>query len=159
MIGPMNPTIYSFLIFLHVAAATFWVGGMATMHFAVRPAAVALLQPPQRLPFMAAALQRFFAGVSTAVLLLWASGLAVLMALGGMAGTHWRVHAMLTLGLVMSLIYGHIRFASFKRLRLAVQAGDWPVAAARLNQIRVMVALNLGLGVLTLAVALVGRAF
>ena len=51
----MNPTIYSFLIFLHVCAAAFWVGGMATMHFAVRPAAVALLQPPQRLPFMAAA--------------------------------------------------------------------------------------------------------
>lgn len=155
----MNPTIYSLLVFLHVSAAAFWVGGMATMHFAVRPAAVALLQPPQRLPFMAAALGRFFAGVSAAVLLLWASGLGILVAQGGMAGTHWRVHAMLTLGLVMSLIYGHIRFAGFKRLRLAVQASDWPAAAARLNQIRQLVALNLALGVLTLAVALVGRAF
>ncbi|MDA7419183.1 CopD family protein [Xenophilus arseniciresistens] len=154
----MNPTTYNLLIFVHVCAAAFWVGGMATMHFAVRPAAVALLQPPQRLPFMAGALERFFAGVSVAVLLLWASGLALLMGQGGMAGTHWRVHAMLTLALVMSAIYGHIRMASFKRLRLAVQAADWPAAAARLNQIRRLVALNLGLGVLTLAVALVGRA-
>lgn len=159
MIGTMNPTTYSFLIFLHVSAAAFWVGGMATMHFAVRPAAVALLQPPQRLPFMAGALQRFFTGVSVAVLLLWISGLGLLMAQGGMGGTHWRVHAMLTLGLVMTLVYGHVRFAGFKRLRLAVQAADWPGAAARLNQIRQLVALNLGLGVLTLAVALVGRAF
>lgn len=155
----MTPTTYTLLIFVHVSAAAFWVGGMATMHFAVRPAAVALLQPPQRLPFMAGALQRFFTGVTLAVVLLWISGLAMLMAQGGMAGTHWRVHAMLTLAGVMSAIYGHIRMASFRRLRLAVQAADWPAAAARLNQIRRLVALNLSLGVLTLAVALVGRAF
>ena len=154
----MNPTIHSTLVFLHVAAAAFWVGGMATMHLAVRPAAVAQLQPPQRLPFMAAALQRFFAGVSLAVMLLWISGLAMLMAQGGFAGTHWRVHAMLALGLVMSAVYGHIRFAGSRRLQRAVQAADWPAAASRLDQIRRLVALNLVLGVLTLAVALVGRA-
>lgn len=159
MIAPMNAPLYAILLFVHVCAAAFWVGGMATMHFAVRPAAVATLEPPQRLPFMAAALRRFFVGVSTAVVLLWVSGLVLLMMQGGFAGAHWRVHAMLTLALVMTLIYGHIRFAGFKRLQQAVQASDWPKAAPRLNQIRQLVALNLGLGVLVFAVALIGRGF
>ncbi len=38
------------LLFLHLASAVFWVGGMAVMHFAVRPAAVSTLEPPKRLP-------------------------------------------------------------------------------------------------------------
>ncbi len=41
------------LLFLHLASAAFWVGGMAVMHFAVRPAAVAVLEPPLRLPMLA----------------------------------------------------------------------------------------------------------
>ena len=39
----------------HLPAAARWVAGMAAMHFAVRPAAVPALEPPQRLPFLAAA--------------------------------------------------------------------------------------------------------
>ena len=155
----MNTPLLALLLFVHVCAAAFWVGGMATMHFAVRPAAVATLQPPQRLPFMAAALGRFFTGVSIAIVLLWISGLALLMAYGGFAGAHWRVHAMFGLALLMTLIYGHIRFAGYKRLHRAVQASAWADAGPQLNRIRGLVALNLGLGVLVFAVALIGQAF
>lgn len=153
----MNPTMYTTLLFLHVASAAFWVGGMATMHFAVRPAAVATLEPPQRLPFMAATLARFLRGVDMALAVLWVSGLAMLMATGGFKGTHWRVHAMLTLALVMTMVYGFIRGRAFPAMRRAVAAKEWPAAAAPLNTIRQLVALNLALGTLVFAVALIGR--
>ena len=66
------------LLCLHLLAATLWIGGMAVMHFAVRPAAVQTLEPPLRLPFMAAALGRFFAAVSIAIVVLLGSGLLII---------------------------------------------------------------------------------
>lgn len=147
------------LLFLHLLAAAFWVGGMATMHFAVRPAAMATLEPPLRLPLMAAALSRFFVGVSIAIGVLLASGLLMVWLAGGFARVHWSVHAMFTVGLVMMALFFHVRFAPYPRLTRAVAAREWPVAAANLNTIRKLVALNLALGVLVFALAVVGRAF
>lgn len=155
----MNALSYAFLMFLHVASAAFWVGGMAAMHFAVRPAAVATLAPPMRLPFLAAALGRFFRGVDSALTVLWASGLAMLVALGGFAGSHWRVHAMLTLALGMTGVYVWLRARGLPALRREAAAARWPEAAARLATLRRLVALNLALGTAVFAVALVGRAF
>ncbi len=149
----------SLLLFLHLIAVTFWVGGMAVMHFAVRPAAVATLEPPQRLAFMAAALSRFFVGVSIAVAATLVSGLWLLMAGGGFARVHWSVHGMFTGGLVMMALFLHIRFAPYARLQRAVAAREWPVAAAQLGSIRKLVAVNLTLGVVVVALAVVGRAF
>ncbi|MDM0014335.1 CopD family protein [Variovorax sp. J22P168] len=147
----------SLLLLLHLLAAAFWVGGMATMHFAVRPAAVASLEPPLRLPFMAAALSRFFVGVSVAIGVLLASGLLLVWMSGGFARVHLSVHAMFTLGLVMMALFLHIRFAPYPRLVRAVAAREWPVAATNLNTIRKLVAVNLVLGVLVFAVATLGR--
>ena len=146
----------SLLLCLHLLAAAFWVGGMATMHFAVRPAAVATLQPPLRLPLMAAALTRFFAGVTIAIVVLWASGLAMVMLAGGRM--HWSVHAMLTLALVMTAVYLRIRLAPWPKLKAALAASEWPVAAKQLDRIRHMVAMNLAMGVAVFAVAIIGRA-
>ena len=149
----------SLLLFLHLIAVTFWVGGMAVMHAAVRPAAAATLEPPQRLPFMAAALSRFFVGVSIAVATTLVSGLGLVMSAGGFARVHWSVHGMFTLGLVMMALFLHIRFAPYARLRRAVAAREWPVAAAQLGSIRTLVGINLALGVVVFALAIVGRAF
>lgn len=146
------------LLFLHLLAAAFWVGGMAVMHFAVRPSAVATLEPPLRLPFMAATLARFFVGVSSAIGVLLASGLLLVWASGGFARVHWSVHAMFTLGLVMMALFLHLRFAPYPRLRRAVAAREWPVAAANLNLIRKLVGVNLMLGVAVFALAVLGRA-
>ncbi|MCX8004830.1 MAG: CopD family protein, partial [Burkholderiaceae bacterium] len=66
-------------------------------------------------------------------------------------------HAMFALGLLMSAIFGYIRAVPFPRLRAAVAAQQWPQAAARLETIRRLVAVNLLLGVLTVAVATLGR--
>jgi uncharacterized membrane protein len=150
--------LHATLLCLHLLAAAFWVGGMAVMHFAVRPAAVQTLEPPLRLPFMAAALGRFFAGVSAAVVVLLASGLAMLLLGGGFAAAHWSVHAMFAVGLLMVAVYGHIRFAIFPRLQQAVAARTWPQAAAQLNAIRIRVVFNLMLGTAVFVLAVVARA-
>jgi uncharacterized membrane protein len=54
---------------------------------------------------------------------------------------------MAALGLVMMAVFGHIRFALFKRLNAGVNAQDWAAAGKALGQIRPLVALNLALGV------------
>ena len=150
--------LYALFLCLHLLAAALWVGGMATLHFAVRPAAVAALEPPLRLPFMAEALGRFFGWVSAAVVLLLATGFAMIWLAGGFAQVHWSVHVMLALGLVMMALYGHVRFGAYPHLARHAAAREWPAAAARLATIRRLVAVNLALGVAVFGVAVVGRA-
>ena len=149
---------YAFLLFIHLLAAAFWVGGMATLHFAVRPAAVATLEPPLRLRTMAAALRRFFVGVDAAVTLLFVTGVAMILLAGGFRTVHWRIEAMMGIAIVMAGIYVYIRASVFRAMRRAVEESAWPVAAARLNTVRLLVTVNLALGVAVFAVAIVGRA-
>lgn len=148
---------YALLLLAHVLAVAFWVGGMALMHFVVRPAAVATLPPPLRLPMLAATLGRFFTGVLVALVVALFSGLAMIEIAGGMAVVHRSVHTMLALGLVMMAIYGHVRIGPYRRLQAAVAAQKWPAAGAQLSQIRLLVLVNLLLGVAVFAVAIVGR--
>jgi len=157
LISPMT-LLTAFLLCLHLLAAALWVGGMATMHFAVRPAATITLEPPLRLPFMTAALGRFFGWVSVAVLLLLLTGFAMVGMAVGFRNVHWSVHAMVALGLVMMLLFGHLRFAAYPKLRRQVAVFEWPAAAVQLNSIRRLVMVNLVLGVLVFVVAIVGRA-
>lgn len=144
-----------FWIFLHLFAVVVWIGGMSFAHLCLRPAALAL-PPPQRLPLMAAALGRFFTQVTVALVLLWASGLAMMVQTGfGASPPAW--HAMMGVALVMTAIFVVIRALRYPRLLAGVAAGDWPVAAAALNGIRVLVVVNLLLGLLTIAIATLGR--
>lgn len=154
----MGPMPHLVLLLVHLLAAAFWVGGMATLHFAVRPAAVATLEPPLRLPTLTAALRRFFVGVDAAVTLLFVTGVVMILRMGGFRGVHWRVEAMMGIAILMAAIYVYIRAWVFKGLRRAVQESAWPAAAARLGTIGKLVRLNLGLGVLVFAVAILGRA-
>jgi len=149
---------YVIALFIHLLCAAFWVGGMATMHFAVRPSAVATLEPPLRLRMLAATLRRFFVGVDASVTLLFASGVGMIMAAGGFRGLHWRIEAMMSIAIVMAAIYVYIRASVFRAMRRAVEESAWPVAAARLDTVRKLVTLNLVLGVVVFAVATIGRA-
>ncbi|MDB5889066.1 MAG: hypothetical protein JWM03_1938 [Rhodocyclales bacterium] len=150
-------TTHAILLFLHFAAVIVWVGGMTIMHFAVRPAAVETLEPPQRLPFMAATLSRFFVVVIAAIVVLLATGAWMIHIMASVGRLPHSVHAMIGLGVLMMMIFGHVRFGVFPRLRRAVAAQSWPEAAARLVTVRHLVALNLALGFLTVAVATIGR--
>ena len=148
---------YLLPLFVHLLCAAFWVGGMALMHFAVRPAAVATLEPPLRLRMMAATLRRFFVGVDASVTLLFVTGVAMILATGGFRGVHWRVEAMMGIAIVMAAIYVYIRASVFRAMRRAVDDGAWPVAAGRLDLVRKLVSLSLVLGVAVFAVAVLGR--
>lgn len=148
---------YTVLLLIHLLAATYWVGGMAVMHTVVRPTAIAQLAPPQRLPFLSAALGRFFTYAGVAIVVVLGTGFGMVHIAGGMAIVARSVHTMLALGLAMAAIYGHVRFAAYPRLRRAVAAQEWPSAAACLAQVRTLVFVNLILGIGVFAVALLGR--
>jgi len=143
--------------FLHLIGVVIWVGGMFFAYMTLRPAAAALLEPPQRLPLWQATLSRFFTWVWVAVALIVVSSAWMLVALGGMKSVGVYVHVMLAIGVVMMAIFAHVFFAPFRRLTRAVEAKDWPAGGAALGQIRKLVGLNLILGLVTVAVAILGR--
>lgn len=148
----------AFLLLLHLSGVIIWVGGMFFAHFCLRPVAAAQLPPPQRLPFLAAVLGRFFKVVAVAVVVILISGFARMVATGfAQAPLHW--HMMSGLGLLMAVIFAVIYLLHYPRFKAAVAATDWPVAGAAMNRIRLLVATNLGLGVVTLLVATLGGAF
>ena len=150
--------IYTTLLFAHVLGVVVWVGGMFVLHFAVRPSAARLQEPSVRLTFLSSVLGRFMSWAALSIAVLLATGLAMIFIGGGFKNAHLSVHLMLAVGLVMMLLYLHIRFAPFKRMRAAVMASDWAAAAAGLDSVRKMVAINLVLGFLTIAIATIGRA-
>ena len=79
--------------------------------------------------------------------------------LGGFKAIGNYVHVMLLLGIVMVLIFMHVYFAAYKRLKLAVAAQDWPTGGGKLAQIRMLIGINTILGLLTIAVGSGGRYF
>lgn len=139
--------------FLHVAAAILWMGGMAFMVLALRPA-LGPVEPPLRLRVLREVLRRFFIVVATSIAVLLATG-AWLMA--GVSGAPPGWHAMAALGGVMMLIFAHIFFAPWKRLRAAVASEQWPAAGAAAGQIALLAKVNLGLGWLAIAAVMLWR--
>jgi uncharacterized membrane protein len=100
---------------------------------------------------------RFFPWVWASVTLILLTGLHMLMKLGGGAAPHYAL-AMLALGLAMMLIFAHVFFAPYGRLKRAVAQQDWKAGGAALSQIRQLIGINLSLGLLTIAVVFLGRA-
>lgn len=141
---------------LHLTGIVVWVGGMFFAHLALRPAAQRL-PPAQRLPLLAETLSRFFGWVGVAVLAILGSGLWLSDALGGFRATPPSVHAMTALGVVMTLVYAHVVTGPYRRLKAAVIASNWEAGGAAMASIRRLVALNLVLGLVTIAVAVLGR--
>lgn len=136
--------------FLHILAAIAWLGGVSFMLFALRPAAGQLLAPPQRLPLIAAVLKRFFLLVWPAIAILLLSGLAMLLGVG-MKNAPKGWHMMFGIGILMFLLFGHLYFGPFRRLKLAVAAADWPEGGRRVGQIATLATVNLALGALAIA--------
>lgn len=150
-------TLIVLLLALHAVAGAVWVGGMFFAYLALRPAAAAL-PPPQRLALLAAAFDKFFPWVWLALLVLLGSGYWMLFRYyGGMAQASLHIHVMHALGLLMTLLFLYLYFAPFRRLRLAVAAADWALAGRQAAQIRILVAVNLTLGLALIAIASSGR--
>jgi uncharacterized membrane protein len=143
----------SIALVVHEWSVIVWVGGMFFALIVLRPAS-GPLDPPARLALWRRVFAGFFPWVFAAILLLLVSGFTLF--LGGYAvGPH--VHAMMGIGILMMLIFLHLYFAPWKRFRVALDAGDNAAAAAQLNQIRILVTINLILGLLTAAIGASGR--
>lgn len=145
-------------ITLHILAAVIWVGGMFFAYMVLRPAAGGL-EPPQRLALWSHTFRRFFAWVWAAVFVLLITGYwMIFVGFGGFASVGAYVHTMQVIGIIMILIFLHVFFAPYRRLNRAIAAGDFAAAGRHLAQIRMLVAINLGLGLVTIVVA-AGGAF
>jgi uncharacterized membrane protein len=141
----------------HIVAAVIWVGGMFFALMVLRPS-TGPLDPPTRLALWQRVFARFFPWVWGAVAVLLVSGFAmVIWGFGGFAKIGTYVHLMMGLGIIMMLIYAHLYFAPWRRFRRAVAAGEWPVAAKYIDQIRLLVTINLVLGLITVVVGAAGR--
>jgi uncharacterized membrane protein len=143
-------------LFLHVLSVVVWVGGMFFAYMALRPVAAVVLEPPQRLTLWAGVFDKFFPWVWAAVVLILLTGLHMLMVLGGLAAPHYTL-TMFGLGVVMMLIFGHVFFAPYKKLKRAVTGQDWKAGGAALGLIRKLIGINLTIGLVTIAVAFLGR--
>ena len=125
----------------------------------LRPAAVEVLEPPQRLRLWNTVFRRFFVWVWVAVAALLASGLYMIMLYGGFAHIQMFINIMFVLGLTMIAIYGHVYFAQYRKLSRLVDNQNWKEAGEMLGKIRRLVAVNLTLGMLTVCVAVLGTAW
>ena len=150
--------LHAITISLHVLAVVIWVGGMFFAHQCLRPVAADKLEPPARLTLWAGVFGRFFPWVWVSILTVLASGLWIIFAVyGGFKGLPVFIHVMFGLGIVMMMIFMHVFFAPYKRLKAAVAAGDWPTGGKNLSTIRTMVGINTVIGLITIAIATGGR--
>ena len=141
---------------IHFLAALIWVGGMFFAYVVLRPAAVDVLEPPLRLKLWDNVFRRFFIWVWGAVAVLLASGFYMIFVFGGFANLPVYVHAMLALGLAMVAIYVYVFFACYRQLSVFVSKQSWKEAGGMLGRIRKLIAVNLGLGLFTVCVAVLG---
>lgn len=142
---------------LHVLAAVIWVGGMFLAYTAVRPAAAGL-GPPIRLGLWLGIFHRFFPWVWAAVIALPASGYWLIFNLhGGFATLPVHLHVMHGVGWLMFLLYGHLYFGPWQKLKRFIGEEDWEVAGQQLNRIRRIVLINLLLGIALVIIGAGGR--
>ena len=144
-------------LIVHILAAVIWVGGMFFAHQILRPAA-AMLEPGPRLELWSNVLGRFFAWVIAAIILLLASGYALVFGIyGGFRAIGLYIQIMQGLGILMILLFFHLYFAPWRRFRVAVGRKDWAEGGRQLAQIRTIVTINLVLGLLVVAIGGSGR--
>jgi uncharacterized membrane protein len=157
--------LYASLKAVHLLAIIVWIGGMFFMIHCLRPAA-ALLEPPLRLALLHATMRRFFTAVIGAIVAILASGVAMI-ALAWSASRRANLlfnmpldwYVMITLFVVMTAVFVHIRWVLFRRLDAAVAAQRWAEGAAAAGAIRWEVMVNLVLGIfIVVAVRLGGAA-
>jgi len=148
----------SIVLALHLLSAVVWVGGMFFAYMALRPVAASVLEPPMRLTLWAGVFGKFFPWVWMSIILLLGSGYWMIFNINsGFSGLPMYINIMNGLGIIMILIYLHVFFAPYRRLKQAVVAEDWPTGGKKLAQIRLLIGLNLTLGLAVIAIAAGGR--
>ena len=141
----------------HILGAVVWVGGMFAAYVCLRPAA-GPLETPQRLVLWRRFFAKFFLWVWVSVVLLLASGYAMLLTtFGGFHGAPLYIHAMQGIGWVMVALFVWLFHGPWLKFKRAVDAQNWPAAGAQLNDIRQIIMINLPLGLIVVIIGGTGR--
>ncbi|MCX4188891.1 CopD family protein [Methylophaga sp. OBS3] len=147
-------------ISLHILASVIWVGGLWFAFMHLRPAAAILLAPEHRLPLWANIFSRFFPWVWASIITIIVTGGYMIIRLGGFGGVDgvgMHVHIMLLLGILMMLLFMHVFFNPYRKLKWAVAEHDWITGADALDKIRKFVRANLILGLIVIVIGSSGR--
>jgi uncharacterized membrane protein len=137
---------------VHVLAAVIWIGGMFFAYMILRPS-LPPLELSHRLPVWRRVFARFFPWVWLCIIVLPASGIAMVSdEFGGFSTLSPYVQLMMMLGGVMIVIFLFLYFVPWRRFRAAVSTADWPVAETHIRRIRLLVGINLLLGLATIVV-------
>ncbi|MCP4077604.1 MAG: hypothetical protein GY744_15640 [Gammaproteobacteria bacterium] len=142
---------------LHVVSIILWVGGMFFAHMILRPAAVAELEPPFRLKLWRHVFNRFFPWVWVAIIVTPLTGTLLVAPFGGFSHAPLYVNIMTTIGSLMIAIFLYVYFVPFSGLKKYLDEQDIPAAAGQLNKIRTLVGVNIVLGIITVAIATIGK--
>ncbi|MGH8377396.1 MAG: CopD family protein [Gammaproteobacteria bacterium] len=141
---------------LHVLSAVVWVGGMFFAYLALRPA-LAEHSALARAHLWAAVFRRFFPWVWACIAVLLVTGFYLIFgAFGGFKQAPPFVNLMLALGIIMMLLFAHVYFASYRRLRHGVEVNDEAASKKAMNRIRIVILINLILGLIVIFVAMTG---
>ena len=141
----------------HILGAVIWVGGMFAAYVCLRPASGAL-EAPQRLRLWRNFFQKFFLWVWVSMLLLIASGYWMLLTtFGGFAHAPLYINLMQAIGWVMIALFLWLFHGPWLKFKRAVDAQDWPNAAANLSRIRQIILVNLPLGLIVVIIGGTGR--
>jgi uncharacterized membrane protein len=140
---------YWLLKAVHVLCAVSWVGGMFFAYVVFRPS-LSVLEAPQRLALHGQVFRRYFKIVWHVMPLSILTGFAMIFVVfGGMAGVRWNIHVMMLLGLVMACVFVAIVVGPYRTFRAAP-------GPAPLDTIRKLIGINLVIGLLIVAIAVVG---
>lgn len=143
---------------LHILGVVIWVGGMFFSYMILRPVVNRLLVPPQFIKFWQLTFSHFFPWVWFSLTMILASGLHMITKMGGFSNLPFYIYLMIALGGMMMLIFIYIFFTAYRKLKHYVVIEEWELAGIALIQIRVLIGLNLILGIVTTVIAVLGTA-
>jgi len=138
---------------LHILGVVVWVGGMFFAYMVLRPVVNQQLPSPQMLKFWQSVFTSFFHWVWLSITVIFASGVHMIAELGGFEKLPFNIYLMFAIGSMMMLIFFYVFFTAYRKLKRYVAAEEWDSAGIALVQIRVLVGLNLILGLVTVAIA------
>ncbi len=138
---------------LHLLGVIIWVGGMFFAYMVLRPVVNQQLQLPEMFKFWQAVFGGFFHWVWLSITIILASGFHMIAELGGLGKLPFNVYLMAALGIMMMLIFLYVFFTAYRKFKRFVAAEEWQPAGIVLVQIRVLIGLNLIIGLVTVAIA------
>ena len=137
-------------LLLHVLAVVIWVGGMFFAYMALRPVAASQLEPPVRLKLWVGVFGKFFPWVWASVVVILLTGFWIIDLYGGFKGLGLHINVMMASGIMMMMIFMHVFFAPYKKLKKVVDAEDWLAGGKQLGMIRRLVGINTLIGIFTI---------